>query len=72
MQTEPITIHLTPALYNQLSRLKMQGQFNSDQSLMQAAFEALEREWKHRRDTPVHYSNPYMSHPGLGLDDYDT
>lgn len=72
MQAEPITINLSPALYNQLSRLKTQGQFSSDQALMQAAFEALEREWTLGKDASLRFSKPYMSHPGLSPDDYDT
>lgn len=74
MQTEQISISLTPALYNQFTRLKTQGHYPNDQALIQACFEALERGWERRsREVPFDpVFKPYMSHPGLGMDDYDT
>ena len=75
METEQIQITLTPALYRQFTRLKTQGRFSHDTDLLQACFEALERHWERgSRDAamgrPV--QDPYMSHPGLSIDDYDT
>ncbi len=76
MQLENISITLTPNLYRQFARLKTQGQFANDQDLLQACFEALERSWERgSRDvglTTDAVLKPYMTRPGLGVDDYDT
>lgn len=75
MQAEQLQISLTPALYRQFSRLKSQGNFTSDADLLQACFVALERFWERgMRDRGLSNSiaEPYMMHPGLSLDDYDT
>lgn len=72
MQTENMTITLTPSLYNQLNRLKSEGNFPSDQALIQASFEALDREWQRSKEFPSPMNNRYMSRPGLSPDDYDT
>jgi hypothetical protein len=66
MQTENLTITLTPSL-------KIEGRFLSDQALVQASFEALEREWRQKRESSVTPANDrYMTRPGLSPDDYDT
>lgn len=72
MQIDTVTVNLTPALYRQFLRLKALGCFQDDQDLMQAALEALEREWRHGKTDFVARSERYMPHPGLGPDDYDT
>lgn len=75
MQAEQLQISLTPALYRQFSRLKTQGSFTSDSDLLQACFVALERFWERGipdRGLGNSISEPYMMHPGLSPDDYDT
>lgn len=76
METEKVMISLTPALYRQFMRLKTQGAFLNDEDLMQASFEALEREWQRGIQSASPSSNsgsqPYMPFPGLSPDDYDT
>jgi hypothetical protein len=75
MQTEQISVNLTLPLYRQFSRLKVQGHFQNDQDLLQAAFEALERDWHRGRapqQSPDPTLSPYMHRPGLSLEDYDT
>lgn len=75
MQAEQTQLNLPPTLYRQFLRLKADGRFDSDQALIQACFESLEREWERNSrlpdsDNPTH--QPFMSRPALGLDDYDT
>lgn len=72
MQTEQISVNLTPALYRLFSRLKTLGAFSSDQDLMQAAFNALDRELQRGTFSSMSGSDRYMSRPGLSPDDYDT
>ncbi|WP_373530968.1 hypothetical protein [Vampirovibrio sp.] len=75
METEQSQISLPPALYRQLNRLKAEGQFNSDADLLQACFEALERSWERsagQKNSSLRSTTPYMSRPGLGIEDYDT
>lgn len=68
-------VNLPSPIYNHFNRLKAMGHFENDQDLMQAALEALDKEWEH--GNPVEYhrrlsTQPYMSRPGLSPDDYDT
>jgi hypothetical protein len=72
MQTENITISITPELYRQFLRLKTSLQFADDQGLMQAAFQALERESQRGSSSFELNHHRYMRHPGLSPDDYDT
>ncbi len=72
MPIESNTLSLSPALYRQFLRLKALSCFQDDQDLMQAAFQALEREWRHGTFEGAVASRRYMPHPGLGPDDYDT
>jgi len=72
MQIENTTVSLSPALYSQLLRLKALSCFQDEQDLMQAAFQALEREWRHGKLENFAMSPRYMPHPGLGPEDYDT
>jgi Arc/MetJ-type ribon-helix-helix transcriptional regulator len=75
METRPVQISLTPALYRQLTRLKVQGQFISDSDLLQASFESLEKSWERSAQHKVinaTSNKPYMSRPALGIEDYDT
>jgi len=72
---EPNTIILSPGLLQQLNRLRIVGRYIDDQSLLRASFEALERELNHRGEpgfAQTQASRPYMAHPGLSPDDYDT
>ena len=72
---EPNNIILSPGLFQQFNRLKVLGRYTDDQSILRASFEALERELNHRGQSgfaQAQASQPYMSHPGLSPDDYDT
>jgi len=72
---EPNIIILSPGLLQQLNRLKIMGRYIDDQSLLRASFEALEREINHRGESgfaQTQANRPYMTHPGLSPDDYDT
>ena len=70
---EPNIITLSPGLLQQFNRLKILGRYSNEQDLLKAGFDALERELS-QRSTAVsgHRDQPYMPHPGLSLDDYDT
>lgn len=75
METEQIQISLTPALYRQFTRLKVQGRFASDADLLQTCFETLERHWERgvqSNEATGPMNEPYMSRPALGIEDYDT
>lgn len=73
---ENISIRLSPSLSQQMLRLKKQSGFREDTALIQAAFEALDRSLNKGMTSPYHppggNTEPYMKHPGLGVDDYDT
>lgn len=72
---EPNIITLSPALLQDFNRLKVLGRYNDEQLLLRASFEALERELNHRGEPgsgSPKANRPYMSHPGLSPDDYDT
>jgi hypothetical protein len=68
-------ITLSPGLLQQFNRLRIMGRYIDEQSLLRASFEALERELNHRGEPgygQTQANRPYMSHPGLSPDDYDT
>jgi hypothetical protein len=70
---EPNIITLSPGLMQQFNRLKILGRFNNEQALLHACFDAMERELSQRPAFAAgHPGQPYMSHPGLSPDDYDT
>ncbi|MCE3236836.1 MAG: hypothetical protein K0Q50_3028 [Vampirovibrio sp.] len=72
MQTEQISVTISPALYSLFNRLKTSGSFTSDQDLLQAAFNALDRELQRGNFSRIPDFDRYMRRPGLGPDDYDT
>lgn len=79
MQAEPqLSLNLSPDLSRQFARIKSQGAFRSDQDVLRAALDALEHDYHHGRFRYTEASKndvsrkPYMSQPGLSLDDYDT
>lgn len=70
---EPNIITLSPGLLQQFHHLRILGRFTDEQTLMHACFDALERELNQRPAYALgHPGQPYMSHPGLSPDDYDT
>ncbi|HEY9686523.1 MAG TPA: hypothetical protein V6C52_06070 [Coleofasciculaceae cyanobacterium] len=73
MQSNQWTLSMNRNIYSQFNRMKNQGHFHDDQDLLRAAFEALDREWRHEQVNQRDFTaERYMKHPGLGLDDYDT
>lgn len=72
MQTEQISVNISPPLYRLFMRLKTLGSFSNDQDLMQAAFNALDRELQRGQFLGMQPRDRYMSRPGLSPEDYDT
>jgi hypothetical protein len=72
---DDFTMDVGPDLSRKMTALRAQGQFPTNQDLLRAAFDALERNtYRIGADGMLQDASrkPYMSHPGLSPDDYDT
>lgn len=72
MELESTPLVLPGNLYQQFSRLKTLGHFQSDADLLQASLTALEQQWSRHGIESQQQRTPYMSRPPLSIEDYDT
>lgn len=76
-EADAFALDVSPTVQRQFNRIKEQGEFKSDQDLMQAALSALDDVLDNQHLQPPHplhtpdSTEPYMKFAGLGIDDYD-
>lgn len=72
MEPESACLNIPYTLYQQFTRLKTTGGFQSEADLLQASLTVLEQQWGQYRLDESRRRTPYMSRPALSIEDYDT